>query len=285
VGRNVAAYLYLLPALILFAAFAWYPVISGFIISFQKVDLINPPQWVGLENFRTLFNDPLFYQAWKNTLQYTALGLVFGFLVPVFLAVAVNEMRHGMSYFRLAFYLPAILPPIVSALLWGWFYDPGTGLFNQILSSLGLPTLQWLQSPSTAMLSIVLITTWAGAGGAMLIYLAALQGIPAQLYEAAELDGAGLWQRVLHITLPQLRFVMLIMLVLQIIGTMQLFTEPFALTSGGPANATLSVVLLIYRYAFNFGDYGMAAAASLVLFLVLVAFSLVYLWLTRRFSK
>jgi multiple sugar transport system permease protein len=133
--------------------------------------------------------------------------------------------------------------------------------------------------------ALAVMSTWANAGGTMLLYLAALQGVPAHLYEAAEIDGANLWRRLRHITLPQIQGVMLILLVLQIIGTMQLFTEPFVMTKGGPANATLSVVMLLYRYGFEYKNFGAAAALGLILFFVLVAFSLLYLWLTRRASN
>lgn len=282
--RNVAAYLFLLPALLLFATFAWYPIARGFVIAFQHLDLRTPPRWVGLDNFRLVLADPLFGIAWRNTLQFAALGLLLGYLLPVALAIAVNEMRHGRAYFRLAFYLPVILPPMVTVLLWRWFYDPGPGLANTVLRAVGLPSQPWLQSPRTAMLSLVILSTWANAGGTMLIYLAALQGVPAHLYEAAEIDGAGLWRRLFHITLPQLRMVMLIMLVLQIIGTMQVFTEPFVMTDGGPVNATVTVLLLLYRYAFRYGNFGAASAIGLMLFVVLVAFSMLYLWLTRRYG-
>jgi multiple sugar transport system permease protein len=284
-AHNIPAYLFLLPALLLFAAFAWYPIVRGFVISFQRVDLINPPVWVGLANFRLVVSDPLFSQAWGNTIQFTLLALLLGYLAPVILAIAVNEMRHGRSYFRLAFYLPVILPPMVVVILWKWFYDPGPGLINTLLRALHLPPQPWLQSPDTAMLSLVILSTWANAGGTMLLYLAALQGIPAHLYDAAEIDGANLWQRLHHITLPQIRGVMLILLVLQIIGTMQVFTEPFVMTDGGPVNATLTVLMLLYRYAFKYGNFGAAAALGLLLFVVLVAFSLLYLWLTRRLNR
>jgi multiple sugar transport system permease protein len=280
-GEQLVAYAFLLPALLLFALFVWWPIGRGFVLSFQRVDLVTGVEWVGLANFRFVLADPLFVTAWRNTLQFTLLALVVGYLAPVALAIAVNEMRHGKAFFRLAFYLPVILPPIVSVLLWKWFYDPGPGLANTVLRAVGLPPQQWLQSPRTAMLSLVILSTWANAGGTMLLYLAALQGIPAHLYDAAEIDGAGLWRRLWHITLPQLRPVMLILLVLQIIGTMQVFTEPFVMTDGGPVNATLTVLLLLYRYAFVFGNFGAAAALGLILFLVLAGFSLVYLRLTR----
>jgi multiple sugar transport system permease protein len=281
---QLAAYAFLAPAILIFALFAWYPILRGFVISFQRIDLLGAPRWVGFANFRLVLADPLFYTAWRNTLQFTLLALLLGYLVPIALAIAVNEMRHARSFFRLAFYLPVILPPMVAVLLWKWFYDPGPGLANSVLRALGLPAQQWLQSPETAMLSLVILSTWANAGGTMLLYLAALQGLPAQLYDAAEIDGASIWQRLRHITLPQLRPIMLILLVLQIIGTMQVFTEPFVMTDGGPVNATVTVLLLLYRYAFLFQNFGAAGALGLMLFVVLAAFSLLYLWLTRRFD-
>jgi len=281
--RHAVGLLFLLPALLAFAVFAWYPIVRGLIISFQKVNLVDPPVWIGLRNFRLLLNDPLFWTAWRNTLQFTVLGLLLGYLVPFILALGVNEIRHARWYFRLAFYLPVMLPPIVSVFLWQWIYDPGPGLANEILARLGFERQPWLQSPDTAMLSLVIVATWSYAGSTMLIYLAALQGIPAHLYDAAELDGANIWRRLVDITFPQMRFILLIMLVLQIIGTMQVFTEPFVLTDGGPANATVTVMLLLYRYAFLYGNYGAASALGLMLFAVLVLFSLLYLWITRRF--
>lgn len=282
VRDNIVPYLFLMPALLVFTTFCWYPIVRGFVVSFQKYDLLNPPQWIGWDNFRFVLADPVFPVVWRNTVQYTLLGLLIGYLVPVVLAVAVNEMRRGKSFFRLAFYLPVILPPMVSVLLWKWFYDQDTGLFNALLGFLGLPGQPWLLSARTAMISLVIQSTWSYAGGTMLLYLAALQGIPAHLYDAAEIDGAGFWGRLRHITLPQMRPIMLIMLVLQIIGSMQFFTEPFVMTNGGPANATLSVVMLLYRYAFRDYNFGAAAALGLLLFFLLVSFSLLYLRLTQR---
>lgn len=281
---DIAGWMFLLPALLAFGLFSWYPIVRGLTLSFQKVNLVDPPKWIGFDNFRFVLNDPLFFTAWKNTLQFTLLGLLFGFAVPFVLAMMVNEARHARWYFRLAFYLPVVHPPIVTVFLWQWIMAPGPGLLNQIVTFFGFESQGWLQQRDTAMPSLVVISTRANAGATMLIYLAALQGIPASLYDAAELDGASLWRRIKDITFPQVRFVMLILLILQIIGTMQVFTEPFVLTKGGPANATITVMLLLYRYAFQFGNYGAASALGFMLFLVLVAFSAVYLWLTRRMT-
>ncbi len=281
VQDNVLAYAFLAGGIVCFALFSWYPLGRGILLSFQRVNFVTEPEWVGLANFRTLFADPLFYTAWKNTLVFTGLALVFGYAVPFVLAVLLNELRHFQSFFRIAVYLPVMLPPIVVVLLWQYFYDPGNGLFNAVLGSLHLPTSQWTQSSSTAMLSLVLVSTWANLGGATLIYLAGLQSIPGELYEAAELDGANVWQRLRHVTIPQMRFVMLVLLLLQVIATMQVFIEPYQLT--GTSNPdTITVMVLIYRYAFTVNhDFGLAAAMSVLLFVVLGLFSALYLRLTR----
>ena len=280
--ENLTAYGLLCAALVVFAGFSWYPIVRGVLLSFQQVNFITAPTWVGLENFQKLFADPQFWDAWVNTLLFTGLALVFGFAVPFAVAVLLNELRHGKAYFRLVVYLPVMLPPVVVALLWKWFYDPGPGLFNTALHSVGLPGLSWLDSPATAMLSLVLVSTWANMGSATLIYLAALQTIPGDLYEAAELDGASLWRRLWHVTIPQTRFALLVMLLLQIVATMQVFTEPYIMTGGGPGDSTVTVLLLLYKYAFQYNDFGTASAMSLLLFVVLGVFGLFYVRLTRR---
>ncbi len=280
-GDNALAYAFLAAALVCFALFSWWPMLRGIMLSFQQDNLVTDPIWVGLDNYGRVFDDPLFVTAWVNTLKFTGLALVFGYGVPFALAILLNELRHLKGFFRLAVYLPVMLPPIVSVLLWRYFYDPGNGLFNTALRSVGLPESQWTQSSGTAMLSLVLVSTWANMGGATLMYLAALQSIPGELYEASELDGASVWQRLRHVTLPQLRFIMLVLLLLQIIATMQVFIEPYALT--GTSNPdTITVMVLIYRYAFTVNnDFGLAAAMTVLLFVVLGTFSAFYLRLTR----
>ena len=281
-GDNVLAYAFMAAGLLCFAFFSWYPLVKGIVLSFQQDNFVIPPYWVGLENYRALFDDPLFWTAWKNTVYFTGLALVFGFAVPFAIAVLLNEFRHLSGFFRVLVYLPVMLPPVVSVLLWRYFYDPGQGLFNAILGGLSLPTSQWVQGSSTAMISLVLVSTWANMGGATLMYLAALQGIPGDLYEAAELDGATVWQRLRHVTVPQMRFIMLVLLLLQIIATMQVFIEPFLLT-GTSSPDTVTVMVLVYRYAFTVNnDFGLAAAMSVLLFVVLGAFSALYLRLTRE---
>jgi multiple sugar transport system permease protein len=282
---GISAILFALPAVIVFAYFSWGPIVSAAVMSFQHTNLVQPATWVGLDNFSYVLQDHLLPTAALNTLWFTALGIVFGFPLPLFLAVFMAELRkRGWIYSVLA-YLPVVIPPVVAILLWKVFYDPSArGLFNSILGTIGLGPFPWLNSAASAMPSIVLEATWATAGGTVIIYLAALTAVRAELYEAAELDGAGIWSRVWHITLPQIRGVILIMLLLQIIGTMQVFTEPYLFTGGGPQNATTTILLMIYNYAFVNGDISAATALSVLLALVLGIFSLVYQLVTRRWS-
>ncbi|MCX5401122.1 carbohydrate ABC transporter permease [Streptomyces sp. NBC_00102] len=279
--RNLTAHGFLIGAVICFGLFSWYPMVREFFLAFQKTE-DGQTTWAGLDNLNTVFNDPAFWQAWRNTLLFTVLALVLGFAVPFVVAVVLNEFRHAQGYLRLLVYLPVMLPPVASVLLFKYLYDPGYGLLNQLLGFFGIPAQQWLQDPSTSMLSVVVAATWMNMGGATLIYLAALQGIPGELYEAADLDGAGLLRKVWHVTIPQTRLILSLLLLMQVIATMQVFVEPFLLTGGaGPEGSTTTVVYLIYQYAFNFNNYGAAAALGLVLLVLLAGVSAVYVRLSR----
>lgn len=274
-----------LPAVLLFAMFSWWPILRGLVLSFQKTNLIDT-SWVGIENFQRVLADPLLGQALANTALYAALALLIGFPIPILFAVLIAEMRRSRQISSVLVFLPVVIPPVVSILLWQVFYDPSSrGLFNTVLATVGIGPLPWLQSPSTAMLSIVLVATWGAFGSTTIIYLATLLSIDTQLYEAAEIDGAGILRRIWHITLPQMRGTILLLLLLQLIGTFQVFTEPFLLTGGGPNNSTVTLLMLIYRYAFIYGNFGQAAALSLMLAVGLSLFAAVYLWLSRKWSK
>ncbi|MCX5562191.1 carbohydrate ABC transporter permease [Streptomyces sp. NBC_00038] len=274
------AYGFLIGGLLCFALFSWYPAIRAVVIAFQKYTPGAEAEWVGTENFTRVFHDPEFAAAWRNTLTFTLLALLIGFAVPFVMALVLNELRHAKAFFRVVVYLPVMIPPVVSALLWKWFYDPGAGLANEALRFLHLPTSNWSNGADTALVSLVIVATWANLGGTVLIYLAALQSIPGELYEAAELDGANIWQRIRHVTIPQTRFIILMLMLLQIIATMQIFTEPFVITGGGPENSTVTVLYLIYKYAFLYNDFGGACALSVMLLVLLSAFSALYLKLT-----
>ena len=279
----------MIPMLVIFGLFSWYPIVRAVTMSFQSTNLIDPPKWVGWANYRAVLNDDLLPIAVKNTLIFAGLALLFGYPVPLLLAVVMSEVRKRKGIFTALAYLPVVVPPVVSVLLWKVFYDGSPdGVFNKILGWFGLGPYPWLFSSTMAMPSLVLEATWAAAGGTVIIYLAALGAVPPELYDAAEIDGASIWQKIRHVTMPQLRGVLLITLILQLIGTAQVFLEPFLLTGGGPSNATTTVLLLIYQYAFGTsvgGDFGEATALSVMLAITLAILSALYFRLTRNWSN
>ena len=278
----------MIPMLVIFGLFSWYPIVRAVTMSFQTTNLVDPPKWVGWSNYQAVLNDDLLPIAVKNTLIFAGLALLFGYPVPLLLAVVMSEVRKRKGIFTALAYLPVVVPPVVSVLLWKVFYDGSPdGVFNKILGWVGLGPYPWLFSSTMAMPSLVLEATWAAAGGTVIIYLAALGAVPPELYDAAEIDGASIWQKIRYVTMPQLRGVLLITLILQLIGTAQVFLEPFLLTGGGPSNATTTVLLLIYQYAFGTsvgGDFGEATALSVLLAITLAILSALYFRLTRNWS-
>ena len=287
-GGGLSTLVFLVPLLVIFGVFSWFPIVRALVMSVQETNLVTAPTFVGLDNFRHVLADPLLGTAVRNTAYFALLALLIGYPVPLVAAVLRREVRRGRGLYSALAYLPVVVPPVVAVLLWKFFYKGGPqGVFNTVLGWVGLGPFPWLQDATWAMPSLVLAATCAGAGGTIIIYLAALTSVPPELYDASEVDGAGLWRKIWHVTLPQLRGVLLITLILQVIGTAQVFLEPYLFTGGGPNNATVTVLLLIYRYAFQNslgGDYGAATALSLMLAAFLAVLSLVYFRLTRSWS-
>ena len=281
---GLSTLVFFLPMLIVFALFSWWPILRSLPLSMEQTNFIST-QWVWFDNFARVLSDPLLPTAILNTTWFTALAVVIGFPVPLFLGIIIGELRRTRQVAAVFVYLPVILPPVVAVLLWQTFYDPSAqGVFNTILGWVGIGPLPWLNSAGLAMPSIVLQATWASFGTATIVYLATIMGIQTELYDSAEVDGAGIWKRIWHVTLPQMRGVILILLLLKLIGTFQIFTEPYVMTGGGPENHTLTLLMLIFRYAFVAGNYGMATALSVLLAIGLGVLSFVYLRLTRRWS-
>ncbi len=286
-GGGLTNLLFVLPMLFVFLFFSWSPIVQSVIMSLQKTNLIVS-EWVGIDNYAAVLSDPELGRAVVNTLYFALLALLFGFPLPLFMAVLMSEVKRGKGLYSALAYLPVVIPPVVAVLLWKFFYDAGpNGVFNTVLGWVGIGPQPWLSSAAQAMPSLVLEATWAGAGGSIIIYLAALLSVPPELYDAAEVDGAGIWRKVWHVTLPQLRGILFIMLILQVIATAQVFLEPFLFTGGGPAGATKTVLLYIYDKAFRNslgGDYGEATAVSVLLATVLAVLSWLYFRLTNRWS-
>ncbi|BDZ51895.1 sugar ABC transporter permease [Frondihabitans sucicola] len=287
-GGGLGNLVFLLPLLLVFGLFSWWPIIRAAVMSVQTTNLVTAPVFVGWANFSHVLHDPLLGTAIVNTIWFAVLALIFGYPLPLIMAVLMSEVRKAKGLYSALAYLPVVVPPVVSVLLWKFFYDgSATGVFNTILGWVGIPPQPWLQNAGTAMPSLVLEATWAAAGGTVIIYLAALLSVPPELYDAAEVDGASVWGKIWHVTLPQLRGILFVTLILQIIGTAQVFLEPYLFTGGGPNHATLTVLLLIYQYAFQNstgGDYGSATALSIMLAVVLGILSVLYFRLTKRWS-
>jgi len=288
-GGGLSNLIFLLPMLVIFGVFSWWPIVRSVVMSFQHTNLVSPPTFVGWDNFVQVVEDPLFWTAVGNTGWFALLALILGYPIPLIAAVLMSEVKRTKGLYSALAYLPVVVPPVVAVLLWKFFYDASpTGVLNTILGWVGIPPQPWIQDATQAMPSLVVEATWAAAGGTIIIYLAAITGVAPELYDAAEVDGANIWQKIWHVTMPQLRGILLITLILQIIGTAQVFLEPFLFTGGGPVNSTVTVLLLIYRYAFQNslgGDYGAATALSLLLALFLAVLSLVYFRLTRSWSQ
>ncbi|MFI7283650.1 carbohydrate ABC transporter permease [Micromonospora chersina] len=284
VRDNLTGHTFLIGALVCFAVFSWYPMVRGIVMSFQRTRR-GETTWVGWDNYTRIIADPSFWTAWKNTLYFTFLALVLGYAVPFFVAILLNEFRHARGYLRILVYLPVMLPPASALFLFKFYaYDPSeAGLFNAVLAALHLPTSEWMQSPGMTMPAMVLASTWMNMGSAVLIYLAALQNIPGELYEAAELDGAGIWRRIRHVTIPQTRLILALLAMMQIVATMQLFIEPLILANGaGTGDSATSVAYLIYQHGFFQNDLNGAAALGVIMLVVLAGFSAVYVRLTAK---
>mgnify|MGYP002403207431 CR=1 FL=1 len=272
---------FLLPAIIVFGLFLWTPIIKGIVYSFMKVDFVNGNKFIGLTNYREIFDSSLLGITVRNTIYYIALCLLIGYWIPSLVAIALSELRRLQGVMRLVVYLPHIVPAVVLYGMWQWLYDP-LGPANQIVSLIGVNPIIWLTDKGMAMLSIVIAETWQGFGGATLIYLAGIVSIPKDLYEAAEIDGAGVLQRIRHITIPNIRHLYLLLLIFQLIATSQGYMTHMALTGGGPNNATLTYMYQIINEAFTNFNYGRASAMGVLMFLVLGTLSVTLYTLQGR---
>lgn len=267
-------FIFLLPAVLVFCVFLWLPIAKGIYYSFMNVDFVKGNLYVGLAHYREIFQSDVVALAARNTLYYMLLGLLIGYWIPSVVAIALSELRWFQGSMRLIVYLPNIVPAVVLYGMWQYLYDP-LGPLNQILSWFGIDKVMWLTDKGMAMISIVITESWQSFGTATLIYLAGIIGIPKDLYEAAEIDGAGVLERIRHITIPGIRHLYLLLFILQIIGTSQGFMTHVALTGGGPNNATLTYMYLITNEAFVNLNFGKASAMGVIMFVVMTTASIV----------
>lgn len=284
-SNQAVAYLFLLPALIIFGLVAWYPIVRAFEMSFQDVSLRGGSTWVGFDNFELMRRDPALEIVWTNSLEFASWSILLGYSLPVILAILIREMRIAKGFFRIVYFLPTVVPISIAVIVWRFLYDPDAGFLNELLGLFGIKAQRWLQDPYLAKPSIVMVMTWGAFGTTTLIYLSSLQEISTELYEAAELDGASPLMRIRHITLPHLAPTMSLLFVLQVLAVVQVFTEPFLLTKGGPGRETLTPVLHIYNRAFMRADMGYASAWSVILVVVLMIFSGGYQLFNRSINR
>lgn len=264
--KDLVGYAFIAPWLIGFLAFKGYPFFASIYLSFTRYDIVSPPAWIGGANYRTLLTaDPLFWKSLGVTLRYALAAVPLGIAAGVALALLLNLPMRGASLFRTIFYLPSIVPSVAGAVVFMWILNPQIGLVNGLLRQVGVTGPAWLESAEWALRSLVLLSLW-GVGGSMVIYLAGLKDIPAQLYEAAVLDGATPWQRMRSVTLPLLTPVIFFNLVMGVIGALQVFTEAYIMTRGGPEDSTLFYSLYLFQRAWRYLDMGYASAMAWILF-------------------
>ncbi len=261
-----------------------YPVLASLYYAFCNYPMLKPPVWVGLTNFRTLFSDPVFYTALGNTAYFAFYATPIGMAVAFTLALLLNQKVKGMAVFRTMFFVPSIVPMVAGSVLWLWLLNPSYGLVNTLLSALHLPSFNGMSDPATAKQALIIMSTW-GVGGWMLIYLAGLQDVPTDLYEAAEIDGAGMWARLRHITVPFMSPHLFFTLVMGFIGAAQYFTQVFVMTNGrgGPVDSTRFLSLYLFQNAFMYWKMGYACAMAWVLFVIILLFTLLLFKTSARY--
>jgi ABC-type sugar transport system permease subunit len=278
-------YLYLVPSLVFLALFTYYPIGFSAYLSLFRWNVLNPEKiFVGLDNYLRLWQEPLFWLVLRNNLFY-ALGTIPATMaLGLFLAVLVNQkLGAARNFYRVALFYPTMIPMVAAAMLWVWIFNPGIGLFNYYTGFLGIPRIEWLYDRHWALPAIIIMSIWKNFGYFMVIYLAALQGIPAELHEAASLEGAGAWRRFWRITFPLLTPATLFVFVVAIISSFQVFDQVFVMTQGGPADQTNVLTFYIYQHAFRFWDIGMGATLTTIFIcLLLVLIVLVFRYVGRR---
>lgn len=270
-----------MPAILGFVIFTIGPMIASFILSLTDWTVGGTPSFIGVDNYVALTQDKLFWKSLGVTTYYTLAAVPLALLVGFVVALLVNAGWRLQSLWRTVYYLPTLVPAVASAVLWIWIFNPDSGLFNSVLRAAGLPTSNWIYSESTAVPSLIIMSTW-GFGNAMVIFLAGLQGVPRQLYEAVSLDGGGAWSKFRHVTLPFMTPVIFYNLVTGVIGTFQVFNQAYIMTSGGPNNATLFYIYYLYTKAFTDSEMGYASALAWVLFVIVLVITALLFRNARR---
>ncbi|MGE6754729.1 carbohydrate ABC transporter permease [Rossellomorea sp. NPDC071047] len=275
-SNPLTPFLFLIPGVIILGAFIFYPMLNAIWLSFTDYNIVADAEFIGLENYKELFADALFWKVLGQTLLYLIIVVPALVILPIFLAILVNQQVKGIGFFRSAYYVPVVTSMVVVGIAWKWVYAD-RGILNYILESFGLidDPINWLTSTSTSIFAVMVVTIWKGLGYYMVIYLAGLQSIPDDLYEAADIDGATKWKQIWHITVPLLMPSIMIVTIMSSISAMKVFEEIYVMTGGGPLNSSKTLVFYIYEEAFDKLQMGYASAAGVVLFVITLIFSVI----------
>lgn len=278
----VVGYLFLTPNIFGFIIFTVFPVIGSLLISFSDWNLINQPSPNGLANYQELLTDSIYWQSMTNTAIYSFVSVFLNIFLALFLAMLLNNKIRYIGIFRSAYFLPVVYSSVAIALIWQWLFDYQMGLLNQILHWFKLSPVPWINSPQWALVSVILVAVWKTVGYNMVIFLAALQGVPSELYEVAKIDGANVWKTFWNVTWPIISPSTFFVTVTSIISSFQVFDLTTVLTGGGPANATNTIVMLVYQHAFQFFRMGYASAIAYTLFGIVLIFTVLQTLMSKR---
>jgi multiple sugar transport system permease protein len=266
--KSLPGFLFIMPALVLFLIFRIWPTINGFLLSFQDYRINGPTTWIGLDHFRFLLRDDIFWHSLRVTVTYALIAVPLSTVSALGLALLINRAIRGISFFRAIYFLPYITSFVMVAVVWSWVYRTNGGLLNSALDALGLGPVKWLTGQDMVLPSLAIMATWKGVGYAMMILLAGLRAIPVELGEASAVDGATASQTFWRVTLPLLKPVLFFVIVIETIGSFQVFDAIFVMTQGGPVRASYSLVYMLYDESFKFSNYGYGAAIGMVLFVI-----------------
>ncbi len=273
---GISAIFFLTPTLIIFLTFILFPVIFSFYLSFHEWNMFSSEAtYIGLENYKRMFQSEEFWSVLKNTAIYTLGTVPLNMSLALLVAMALNKKIKGKKFLRTAFFAPVIISPVAAAVIWRWIYDPNYGLLNYSISFLGVDSINWLNDPTAAMFALIIMGVWKTFGINMVLFSAGLQGIPETYYEAAEIDGAGRWSKFWKITVPMLAPTTFFIMIMSMISSFQVFDLVYVLTSGGPLGSTKVLVFFVYEYAFKFFEMGYASAAAYVLFAILIVLTMI----------
>ena len=283
--RGMVGLLFVLPAVLYFGLIYFYPLVQSFIMSFQSISF-GEARFIGLDGYRSVLSDRVIIQSVKNTLAFTGMSVALTVILALLIAILLNEVsRTWRNILTTIFFLPLVSSLVAAALVWEWLYQPVYGLLNFLLESVGLPGQQWLNSPDTVLISLVIMNVWLRVGFAVIILTASLQSLPTSIFEAARLDGANRFRQIRHLTLPLLNPTIVLVVMIELIFAVKVFDQVYATTQGGPLNASRVVMLYLYETAFQWGRFGEASVVAVLIFLFLLVISVAQWYLARRTTE